>query len=203
LGKIVGTGLFLLTFFSTILAGGTAPGAQEAPGGALSGGAANFIISEIRAGVLAHSIDERGPNGELLNLSRLEDISFEILFFSPDIDAFRWIGSPRPSLGVTLNLAGRENLAHLGLTWQLPIFETAFFLEGTLGAALHDGALNGATFPARNLGCRVMIYESGGLGMNIGENFTIIAQIEHTSSAKLCMPNEGLTNLGIKVGYKF
>lgn len=168
-----------------------------------SGWAQSFGVSEIRAGVLAHSIDEWGAGGRPVNLSRVEDISFEVLFRSPDIDAFRWLGSPRPNLGGTLNVVGRESMVHLGLTWQLPVFETMFFLEGTLGAGLHNGALRGAVRPARNLGCSLLFYESAGLGMNASDNFTVIAAIEHSSSARLCMPNEGLTNLGIKVGYKF
>jgi hypothetical protein len=26
---------------------------------------------------------------------------------------------------------------------------------------------------------------------------------EHASSANLCLPNEGLTNIGVRVGFKF
>ncbi len=179
----------------------------------VAGGAGNVLaqqfnagdlgISEFRAGVLVHSIDERGPNGEILNLSRLQDVSFEILFRSPDTDFFRWIGSPRPNLGATLNLGGLESMAHLGLTWQVPIFDTPFYIEGTLGAAIHNGAFDGATFPARNLGCLVQFYEAGGIGMNVSDNMTLTLSIEHASTAKLCMPNEGLTNLGVRVGYRF
>jgi len=160
-------------------------------------------ISELRAGVLFHSIDEAGPGGEILNLTRLQDVSFEILFRSPDIDAFSWIGSPRPNIGATINLGGLESMAHLGLTWQLALSDSAFYLEGTFGAAIHNGAFSGAKFPARNLGCFVQFYEAAGIGMNVSANMTATLSIEHASSAKICLPNEGLTNLGVRLGYKF
>ena len=162
-----------------------------------------FGISEIRAGVLAHSVDRPGPNDEPLNLTRIEDISFEILFFSPNIDAFKWIGSPRPNLGATINTKGRESKAHFALTWSANIFDSGFFVEGSLGAAIHNGALDGVTEPARKLGTRVLFYEAAGIGYNIGDDFNIILFAEHASNANLASPNKGLSNLGIKLGYKF
>jgi len=164
---------------------------------------ADFGISEFRAGVLLHSIDENGPNGELLNLTRLQNINFELLFRSPDMDAFRWIGSPRPIIGLTANLGGLESMAYMALTWQVPLFDSAFFVEASFGAAISNGALNGAVFPARNLGCELNFYEAGAIGMNIDDNITVLLSLEHASNAKLCSPNRGLTNLGVKLGYKF
>ncbi len=163
----------------------------------------NGFISEFRAGVLFHSVDRPGPNGEALNLTRFEDISFEVLFASPDVDVFRWIGSPRPNFGATINLNGRESKIHLALTWQMQIFESNFFIEGSLGAALHDGAISGVSEPARNLGSRILFYEALGLGMNITNNMNIILFAEHASNANLVQPNNGLSNIGVKLGYKF
>ena len=162
-----------------------------------------FGIDEFRAGVLFHSIDEPGPNGEALNFTRLQDVSFEILFTSPDLDVFRWIGSPRPNIGVTANLAGLESMAHLALTWQIPLWESDFFLEASFGAAIHNGAFNGAVYPERNLGCLLQFYEAGGIGMNVSDQVSVILEIEHASTANICTPNKGLTSLGVKVGFKF
>lgn len=165
--------------------------------------AQEFGVSEFRAGVLAHSIDERGPNDELLNFSRWQDVSFELLFTSPDIEVFRWIGSPKPNIGATVNFGGLESMAHLGLTWQAQIFDSRFFVEGTFGAALHNGALEGVSRPARNLGCPLMFYEAAGLGMDVADNMRVMLAWEHSSSADLCDPNQGLTNIGVKFGYRF
>ncbi len=165
--------------------------------------AQEFGISEVRAGIMAHSVDRPGPNGEILNLTRLEDVSFEILFSSPQIDAFKWIGSPKINLGTTINTQGLESKIHLGLTWQAQIFDTGLFVEGTLGAAVHNGALDGVVEPARKLGSRVLFYEAAGIGYNISDNMNIIIFAEHASNANLALPNMGLSNLGVKFGYKF
>jgi len=165
--------------------------------------AQDFGLAEIRGGFSAHSVDEEGPNGELLNFSRWEDISVDFLFKTPDADLFRWIGSPKPNLGATVNFAGRESMMHLGLTWQVPVFDTPVFIEGTFGGALHNGALTTANAPARELGCSLLFYESAGIGVNVSDNATVMLAWEHASSANICAPNRGLTNIGVKVGYKF
>lgn len=165
--------------------------------------AQDFGLSELRAGILAHSIDERAPDGSLLNFTRWQDVSLEVLFRSPDADVFRWIGSPKPNLGATLNTGGLESMVHLGLTWQVPVFDTGFFVEGTFGAALHNGANGGAAYPARDLGCALHFYEAAGVGWNVTDNMNVMVAWEHASSANLCAPNRGLTNIGVKAGYRF
>ncbi len=160
-------------------------------------------VSEVRLGVMAHSVDRPGPNNEPLNFTRIENISFEVLFRSPEIDAFKWIGSPRINLGTTINTNGRESKIHLGLTWKVQIFETPLFIEGTFGAAVHNGALNGVSEPARNLGSRFLFYEAAGIGMDINDNMNIILFAEHASNANIAQPNEGISNIGVKMGFVF
>ena len=173
-----------------------APGLFEAPP----------LVSEVRAGIFAHKVTHGflpfDPS-RWLGLSRIEDLNVELLFTSPDNEFFRWMGSPRPTLGATFNFNGLESMAHLALTWQLPIFETPFFIEGTLGAAVHNGALSGARRPLTNFGCRAGFYEAASIGMNVGDNATVMIAYEHTSNLGLCSPNGGLSNLGVRMGYKF
>lgn len=163
------------------------------------------VVDEIRGGLAFHAIhytalpfmiSEWTPN-------RLEDVSFDVLFTSPDMDVFRWIGSPRPEVGATISLTGSDSLAHAGLTWQLPVFDTPFYLEGTFGAAIHDGYLTGAPAGRHNFGCRVNFYERFGVGMNVTEQVTATLSYEHTSNNEWCQANEGLSNLGLRVGWKF
>ena len=170
---------------------------------ASSTNAQNLPISEIRAGIMAHSVDRRGPNNEPLNFTRIEDISFEVLFFSPNIDAFTWMGSPKINLGTTINTNDRESKIHLGLTWQVDIFDTDFFIEGTLGAAIHNGALDGVAEPARRLGSRFLFYEALGIGYNFSDNMNVIIFAEHASNANITFPNDGISNIGVKFGYLF
>ncbi len=168
--------------------------------------AQGFAVSEVRAGVFAHNIyggflpfTPARWSSEIL----IEDINVELLFTSPNNDFFRFIGSPRPNLGGTFSLAGKESMVHAALTWQLPIFDTPIFIEGSFGIAAHNGALNGATTPNKNLGCRVNFYESASIGYNIDKNLSAMITYEHTSNLDLCSQNDGLSNLGIRFGYSF
>lgn len=182
---------------------------------ALSGGAAqaqgvhdlahNLGIEEFRAGVFFHNAYggflPTDPNN--FDFSYLEDVSFSALFTSPDVDAFRWIGSPRPEIGATLSLAGRENLVHANLNWQFGIFDSPLYLELGLGAALTDGQLTGAVAPARNMGCALNFYESAGIGAHLSETITATVRYEHISNLGLCSQNQGLSNFGLMIGFKF
>lgn len=166
--------------------------------------AQDFGLDEFRAGVFYHSAYGGFlPTGDNWDLSRIEDVKFSVLFTSPDIDVFRWIGSPRPEIGTTLNLNGRENLIHANLNWQIPVFETPLYLELGLGAALTDGALNGVAAPARNFGCALNFYDAFGVGAHVSDNVTVTLRYEHISNLEMCSPNDGLSNLGVMVGVKF
>ncbi len=175
-------------------------------GGSVISQAEDFGISEVRAGVYAHNVYAGFIPvipGRWIGVTQIEDVNVELLFTSPDVDFMRWIGSPRPTLGGTFSLTGQESMAHLALTWHLPVFDTPLFIEGSFGAAIHSGALTGAIAPQRNLGCRVNFYEAASIGINLSENFTAMLTYEHTSNLELCAANEGLSNLGLRIGYKF
>lgn len=172
--------------------------------GAHAASAQEFGLDEVRAGLFYHSAYGGFlPTGNNWDFSRLEDVKFSALFTSPDIEAFRWIGSPRPELGATLNFNGRENIVHANLNWQIPVFETPLYLELGFGAAVTDGALSGAARPARNFGCSFNFYDAAGIGANVSENVTVTLRYEHISNLELCSPNDGLSNIGLMVGFKF
>lgn len=165
-------------------------------------------LSEIRAGVMAHDAYPvwlpTTPSD--FRFDQIEDLGFDLLFDSPDIDAFRWLGSPRPNLGATVNFDGQESEMHLGLTWQAHLFDSPVYVEGTFGGAIHNGILAGTwggDGTLRPQGCRVGFYSGIGLGMDITKNMTATLVYEHMSNADLCDYNFGLSNAGIKIGYKF
>lgn len=163
------------------------------------------VVDEVRVGIHAHEVHWSLWPVYVNNwdLSQISDVSFDVLFTSPDHDVFRWIGSPRPEIGTTVTFTGEESLLHAGLTWQVPVFDTPVFLEGTFGAAIHNGYLTGAPAGRRNMGCRVNFYERFGIGANITETATVLLTYEHTSNAELCAANDGLSNFGVRVGFKF
>lgn len=162
--------------------------------------AGEFGLSEIRAGILAHSVDPFG----LPNLSRIQDANFEALFTAPYLDTFTWLdGELRISVGGTANFGGLESMAHLGLNWHVPLGDGPWWAELTLGGAIHNGALSGVVYPARNLGCPVLFYESGSIGYDVSESVSVMLTLEHASNGELCQPNRGLSNMGIRAGVKF
>jgi len=85
----------------------------------------------------------------------------------------------------------------------LPLFETPFYLEGTFGAAVHNGVLAGAVGTRKNFGCAVNFYERFGVGARLGENATATLTYEHSSNNGWCAANDGLSNFGLRVGWKF
>ena len=163
------------------------------------------VVSELRLGINAHDVDHAALPFRIneWKLNQIEDISFDVLFHSPDYDVFRWIGSPRPEVGATINLDGQDSLAHLALTWQLPVFDTPIYLEGSFGAAVNNGALTGAAPGRKNFGCQVNFYERFGIGAHVSENVTATLTYEHTSNNDWCQANDGLSNFGLRVGWKF
>lgn len=163
------------------------------------------IVDELRFGVHAHDVDYAALPFRVghWTLNQLEDVSFDVLFVSPDMDVFRWIGAPRPELGATINLDGQESLAHLGLTWQLPIFDTPIYLEGTFGAAAHTGYNLNAPPGFKNFGCSINFYERYGIGARLGDHATATLTYEHSSNNGWCAANDGLSNFGLRVGWKF
>lgn len=177
-------------------------GLFAAASGATGAKAQTVDLYELRGGLLWHSIDDPNTSSGF-NLSRLEDLSFEALFYSPEVDAFTWLGDLRLNVGGNFNLAGRESHLHLGLTWQIPLGDTPFWVEGTFGGAVHNGALTSATYPDRPLGSRFLFYESIGVGAVFNDEWTVLATIEHASNAGLARPNVGLSNMGVKFGRRF
>lgn len=163
------------------------------------------VVDELRIGLHAHDVHHAALPFRVdeWQFNQIEDISFDVLFTSPDLDAFRWIGAPRPEIGATVNLDGQDSLVHANLTWQLPVFDTPFYLEAGLGAAIHNGALSGAAPGRKNFGCRVNFYERWGVGAHVNENVTATLSYEHTSNNNYCAQNDGLSNFGLRLGWKF
>jgi hypothetical protein len=173
-----------------------------------SGAAAQeSIVSEVRGGISFEGVE---LDEELLllpttiPLDRPHKLSFELLFRSPEIDAFKWIGAPRPAIVTTISLTGLESWAAAGLSWHVPVFETPFFVEGMLGAAIHDGHLFDAPPGEKNFGCRTVLYGQATIGANISESMTASLNFEHGSHAWLCgQTNDGFNSVGFRLGYKF
>ncbi len=166
--------------------------------------AQDFGVSEIRGGIFAHSVDEPGTFLDMMNAERVQNLNVELLFDTPGLTEWLTLGQLRPHIGATLNTAGLESMVYAGVSWTVPIFDSPVFVEAAFGGAVHNGKNLGPTpMPARNLGCTLLFREAASIGVQLTENASIMATIEHASNANFCLDNRGLTNMGIRVGWKF
>ncbi|BCS88929.1 acyloxyacyl hydrolase [Pseudodesulfovibrio sediminis] len=152
-------------------------------------------VSEIRGGLYAHDVDlwsfdrEDGP-----------DVNVEVLFNSPSFLEALW--APRPHLGATINTDGDTSHLYGGLTWEYDLPEN-FFVDGNLGASVHNGKLDTNDDDRKSLGSRILFRLGAALGYNITEHVNVSLQYEHMSNAYLAEPNEGMDNIGLRLGYRF
>jgi len=175
----------------------------SAAGAAMAQDAYDFGLDEVRGGLLFHSVDH-APPGMFIDTSRFQDLNVELLWQPFDLGDWNWIGDIRPHLGGTFNFGGLESQVYAGLTWTYYIAGGPVFIEGSFGGTIHNGALAGATLPARNLGCSVLFRESAAIGYQFTEQTNVSLMVDHSSHAGLCGNNNyGLTNLGVRFGWKF
>jgi lipid A 3-O-deacylase len=156
-----------------------------------------FFLSEVRLGTFAH--DPMSPE------KGSADLAGEILFAKPwSAPGSNWdFLLPRPSVGATINFAGKTSQAFAGLTWTYDITKS-IFVEAEFGGSVNNGK-TGLIVPAGHnaMGCNVSFRESASLGYRINANWNVTATIEHMSNAGLCTQNRGLTNYGARIGYSF
>jgi len=155
-------------------------------------------LSELRLGALAQNIEPTGQGHE-----HGADINAEVLFmplFAPTGDTVKDVlFGFRPHIGATYNFAGGTNKFYAGLSWDAPLSSGVFF-EGSFGLALHDGGLDE---PGRaQYGCRVNFRESASLGYDLDDHWRALLTVDHMSNADLCDKNRGLTNAGLRLGYR-
>ena len=153
---------------------------------------ADGLIDEIRIGGLAQNIEPSGQAHE-----HGLDLNGEVLFSAPFADS--GLFGFRPHFGGTYNFAGTTDKLYAGLTWDVPL-RNAFFLETSFGAAVHDGALTEGDHAL--YGCRVNFRESASLGYDFDSHWRVMLMIDHMSNANLCAKNRGLTNAGLRLGYR-
>jgi hypothetical protein len=178
----------ILTLLVFVLAGA---------GDALASG--TLFVDEIRLGVLDHNVEPQADEEGV-------DINAELLFARSGGEynnAFANIFfRPRAHLGASLNTIGDTSEYYFGLTWDYSLTDT-FFLEASFGGAVHDGPLDEKKAGEDAYGCSLNFRESASVGVNLDANWRILATVDHMSNANLCDHNAGLTNAGVRVGYKF
>jgi lipid A 3-O-deacylase len=174
--------------------------AQTAP--AAPNSAPPRILDEVKGGLVAHDVGIGGHHRE-----DGVDVNLEVLFASPDI--FKYILKPRPLFGIDINSKGLTSSYYLGLAWGGVFYEPGwgrgdgFFGYFTFGPAVHDGKLDTTDPNRKSLGSRVLFREAIDLGYRFNDTVSFAAFMDHISNANLANRNEGLTNFGGRVGFRF
>ncbi|MEZ5893937.1 MAG: acyloxyacyl hydrolase [Parvularculaceae bacterium] len=160
-------------------------------------------VEEVRAGVFAQAccggIGSSKEQGAAINA--------EAVFKSPR--ALSVIGAPRPVAGFTLATDDdATSQIYGGLEWKFDI--DRFFVAGGVGLAFHNGE-SSRYDPIADadrvdhtifFGCPVLFRLAGDVGYNVTERVSVSLHWNHISNAELCSENEGLDQMGLRVGLK-
>ncbi|NIJ42439.1 lipid A 3-O-deacylase [Parvibaculum indicum] len=157
---------------------------------------ASPLGDEIRIGIMDHDTILDRPRRE----TAAPDINVELLLASPTF--LDWAFSPRPLIGATINTNGGTSLGYAGLGWNFDLGSN-FFIDGSFGGALHNGETRNTSTSSRAYGCKLLFHETLSLGYEIAPNHSLMATFEHMSNAGLCDKNDGMTDVGIRYGYRF
>lgn len=154
-------------------------------------------LSELRLGIFDQGVDgPRSESGVAVNVEAL----LTPLGQPSGAGMLDVLLRPRPMLGATVNTQGDTSLAYAGLTWTVPLLTDRLFAEASFGGAIHDGPLDAQGLAS--YGCSWAFRESVSLGISLGEGWQILGTVEHMSNADLCARNRGLTNAGVRLGYR-
>lgn len=164
---------------------------------ASAGDIGDRLMNEFRAGVLYHDLMQRESG---------VDINAEILFRFAAVDftipGIGTYGMLRPHVGGNLNLSGDTSMAYAGYTLTLDVTDW-MFIEGSFGGMVHNGNTQRNVAGKLALGCNVMFRESASLGFRVTDQINVSTTIEHSSNNGYCDANNGLTNVGVRLGYAF
>jgi lipid A 3-O-deacylase len=144
--------------------------------------AASGIIDEVKLGILDHDVAIGGDHKECC-----VDVNGEVLFVSPNLLHAIW--APRPHLGITGHIGTGNSYGYFGLSW------TGDFFRGTFRPA-------DSFFAELGLGLRILFHEEIDLGYRFTPRSNVPFFFDHISDANLTTYNPGLSNMGVRLGYR-
>ena len=138
-------------------------------------------VDELKAGLLAHDFLHQKESGV--------DFNGEVLFVSPGF--MRWILSPRPHIGFSVNSAGNTDQVYAGLTWTLIgkdallVEDDRLFLNYGFGGSVNDGNLDTKRSDEKELGTRLLFRLSAEAGYTFLPHNSLSVYFDHESNAGL------------------
>lgn len=127
--------------------------------------------------------------------------NLEIALTSPDIGVFRFLFSPRPQFGLSLD-KGAGNRGYAGLTWNLFDSGSVFGNVGFAGSYDPGTGLPSDTLH-RPLTSSVMLHGALELGYHIGARHSLSLSLDQGRSPELRLNAETTDNLRLRYGLKF
>lgn len=169
----------------------------------LSGAASAQLFDEVRAGVYAQGccIGSTKEQGAAIN--------GEALFDSPRFLSV--LGAPRPLIGATIATdSDATSQVYAGLEWKVGLGRR-WFVAASGGGAVHNGEtdrydpvadadrVNHTVFH----GCRALFRIAGDVGYRLTDRISASFHWNHISNGGLCGENEGLDQIGGRIGLSF
>lgn len=159
---------------------------------------ASYLPQEVRLGAFKHDI----RSGCRHHYEKGIDVNAELLWESPDIEPLKWIFSPRPHIGTSINTDGGTNQFYFGITWHVDFLE-ALFAELAFGGDYNTGERYLHNPKKKALGSHIMFREAVEIGARFAQYHSLSVILDHTSNASLANINPGLTGIGLRYGYRF
>lgn len=187
---------------AVLLMAGFAAGAARAQDGPVPDIA--IVLDHASVGYFAHDV------AGLWSGFRIERAATAVnldLVFAPHVDLL-W-GTVRPALGGTIANGEGTSYGYADARYEIAGPFRTFFGVG-LGIAVHDGMLT-PTHPlppdghdSKALGSRALFHVPIEIGVAVGPRLRLSAYFEHVSNGWIgTNVNEGLDNIGARVGYRF
>ncbi|HVZ99869.1 MAG TPA: acyloxyacyl hydrolase [Caulobacterales bacterium] len=162
-------------------------------------------VDEVRFAVLDHDTGLVGNSKE-----GGFDIGVEVL--SHPLSGLDIVRNPRLAIGGVFNSEHYTNQLYVGLVQQWDfaprVFNDhdAFFLEGAVGVAYHDGKRDVRGTPEENNwkshGSAWAFRTGWGVGYRFDERWSLQFSFHHMSNADLAPPNEGTNDVGLRLGVR-
>lgn len=158
---------------------------------------AQYIVREIRGGVLWHDVPDLWSGFQLEKKG--VDINAELVF-APGLPFL--FGMIRPVVGGSASTTGATSHAYVDARWEIE-GPAGLFLGLGLGAAVHDGLTEPDRFDRKALGSRMLFHVPLEVGLRFGRSSSVSVYFEHTSNANTKPFNEGMDRVGVRYGYRF
>lgn len=177
--------------------------------------AQNITYSEFKFGVWAHDVHF------LSGHEKGVDINPELIWQSPISDDMianapawlRWTLQPRPTIGGSINTSGYTDQLYVGATWAwflvrgLANPDDGIVLGYFFGPGFNDGHIRepplGQPITHEALGSHILFREAFDLGYQINQTWEISAYIDHISNGGLAKYNQGINDVGLRLGVRF